>query len=307
MTLLREALAEEPELPVVMITAHGTVDTAVEALKSGRVRLHHQAVRQGRGAADRRQGAEDARARRRGATRAPAAAPGRALRHHRHARQASRELYADPRARRRHADHGAHHRRERHRQGARRARAARALVAQGQAVHQGQLRAPSPRSSSRASSSATSAARSPAPSSSKPGRFELANGGTLFLDEIGEIPDRDAGEAPARAAGERVRAGRRHQDDPRRRAPRRRDEPRSARSSIAAGSFREDLFYRLNVVPIRLPALRERAGDIPLLVEHFLAKFNERLKKNVDGIEPDALERRSARTRGRATSASSRT
>ena len=60
---------------------------------------------------------------------------------------------------------------------------------------------------------------------------------------------------------------------------------------IAAGAFREDLYYRLNVVPIHLPPLRERREDIPLLVEHFIAKFNERLKKQIAGIVPEAVER----------------
>jgi DNA-binding NtrC family response regulator len=65
---------------------------------------------------------------------------------------------------------------------------------------------------------------------------------------------------------------------------------RDLKKLIAAGTFREDLFYRLNVVPIRLPALRERTTDIPLLVEHFLTKFNDRLKKHVAGVEPEALD-----------------
>jgi DNA-binding NtrC family response regulator len=65
---------------------------------------------------------------------------------------------------------------------------------------------------------------------------------------------------------------------------------RDLKKLIAAGTFREDLYYRVNVVPIRLPALRERVVDIPLLVVHFLGRFNERLKKHVVGVEPDALD-----------------
>jgi DNA-binding NtrC family response regulator len=60
---------------------------------------------------------------------------------------------------------------------------------------------------------------------------------------------------------------------------------------VQSGGFREDLYYRLNVVPIHLPPLRERKEDIPLLASHFLARFNERLKKNIESIAPDAMER----------------
>ncbi len=78
------------------------------------------------------------------------------------------------------------------------------------------------------------------------------------------------------------------------------------KKEIAQGSFREDLYYRLNVVPIRLPSLRERASDIPLLVMHFIGKFNVRLKKDISGVEPAALARLTSYPCP-ATSASSRT
>jgi len=129
--------------------------------------------------------------------------------------------------------------------------------------------------------------------SSKPGRFELANGGTLFLDEIGEIPVEMQVKllrALQESEFERVGGIKTIRVDVRLVAATNRD----LKKLLASGSFREDLFYRLNVVPIRLPALRERAGDIPALVEHFLGKFNERLKKSVTGVEPDALDALSA-------------
>ena len=125
--------------------------------------------------------------------------------------------------------------------------------------------------------------------SSKPGRFELANGGTLFLDEIGEIPVEMQVKllrALQESEFERVGGIKTIHVDVRLVAATNRD----LKKLIAAGGFREDLFYRLNVVSIRLPALRERDTDIPLLVEHFLAKFNERLKKQVTGVEPEALD-----------------
>ncbi len=129
--------------------------------------------------------------------------------------------------------------------------------------------------------------------SSKPGRFELANGGTLFLDEIGEIPVEMQVKllrALQESEFERVGGIKTIRVDVRLVAATNRD----LKKLIAQGAFREDLFYRLNVVSIRLPALRERASDIPLLVEHFLRKFNARLKKNVSGVEPDALDLLSA-------------
>ena len=126
--------------------------------------------------------------------------------------------------------------------------------------------------------------------SSKPGRFELASGGTLFLDEIGEIPNEMQVKllrVLQESEFERVGGIKTIHVDVRLIAATNRD----LTKEIAASSFREDLFYRLNVVPIVLPALRERRSDIPLLVSYFIQKFNTRLKKSLDGVEPEAMER----------------
>jgi transcriptional regulator with PAS, ATPase and Fis domain len=125
---------------------------------------------------------------------------------------------------------------------------------------------------------------------SKPGRFELASGGTLFLDEIAEIPVEMQVKllrVLQESEFERVGGIKTIRVDVRLVAATNRDLKRE----IAAGTFREDLYYRLNVVPIALPALRERISDIPLLGAHFVDKFNARLKKHVSGIEPDAMDR----------------
>jgi two-component system, NtrC family, response regulator PilR len=120
------------------------------------------------------------------------------------------------------------------------------------------------------------------------GLFSAADGGTLFLDEITEI-------APAvqvkllRAIQERTirRVGgvRDIRVDVRLIAASNRD----LTTAVAEGSLREDLFYRLNVIPIKLPPLRERPDDVPLLVAHFLQKLSRETGKNVRGVSPDAL------------------
>ncbi len=125
---------------------------------------------------------------------------------------------------------------------------------------------------------------------SKPGRFELATGGTLFLDEIGELPtDMQVKLLRVLQESEFERVGgiKTIKVDVRLVAATNRD----LKKEISHGAFREDLYYRLNVVPIALPALRERASDIPVLISHFVAKFNTRLKKSVGGIEDAARER----------------
>ena len=121
----------------------------------------------------------------------------------------------------------------------------------------------------------------------RPGRFELAEGGTLFLDEIGELP------GPMQVkllrvlqerVVERVGGGKQIPVDVRLVAATNADLERM----VADGTFREDLFYRLNVVPIRLPPLRERPSDIPVLIRHFLDKFAQRLGHGPRSISAEA-------------------
>jgi len=124
----------------------------------------------------------------------------------------------------------------------------------------------------------------------KPGRFELAHGGTLFLDEIGEIPVEMQVKllrVLQESEFERVGGIKTIKVDVRLVTATNRD----LVQDISSGSFREDLYYRLNVVPIHIPPLRDRREDIPLLVEHFLAKFNDRLKKQIDSVSADAISR----------------
>jgi two-component system response regulator HydG len=124
----------------------------------------------------------------------------------------------------------------------------------------------------------------------KLGRFELADGGTLFLDEVGDVPpamqvkllralqeqefDRVGGEAPIKVDVRIISATNKDLD-----------------AEVAAGRFRQDLFFRLHVLPLRLPPLRERREDIPLLVQHFIAKLAPRTNATVRTIADAALGR----------------
>jgi DNA-binding NtrC family response regulator len=124
----------------------------------------------------------------------------------------------------------------------------------------------------------------------KKGKIELANGGTVFLDEIGDVSqelqtkllrflqerefDRVGGIRPIHVDVRIVAATNRDLD-----------------LAVKEGRFREDLFHRLNVVPIMLPPLRKRTEDIPALARHFLQRFSKEVKKNLSGISDEALGR----------------
>jgi PAS domain S-box-containing protein len=125
--------------------------------------------------------------------------------------------------------------------------------------------------------------------SQRRGRFELANGGTIFLDEIGEMPietqiallrvlqERQferVGGSYAIAANVRIIAA----------------TNRDLTAEIAAGRFRSDLFYRLNVFPIEVPPLRKRKEDIPILIEYFVRRYSEKMGKRIRNIDKRTLE-----------------
>jgi formate hydrogenlyase transcriptional activator len=117
----------------------------------------------------------------------------------------------------------------------------------------------------------------------RPGRFESANGGTIFLDEIGDLPA-ETQIALLRVLQEReferVGSNQPISVDVRVVAATNRD----LKSAVAAGTFREDLFYRLNVFPIHIPSLRDRADDIPLLVEYFIERYAKKAGKKIKRI-----------------------
>jgi two-component system response regulator AtoC len=123
----------------------------------------------------------------------------------------------------------------------------------------------------------------------KKGLFEEADAGTLFLDEIGELPGqlqvkllRVLQDGEIRRVGETKPI----QIDVRIVAATVKDLPKE----VNEGRFREDLFYRLNVLPLHIPPLRERKEDIPLLIQHFIGKYNQAMNKNVKDIDHKAME-----------------
>jgi formate hydrogenlyase transcriptional activator len=121
------------------------------------------------------------------------------------------------------------------------------------------------------------------------GRFELANGGTIFLDEVGELPSETQItllRVLQEREFERVGGGQPISVDVRVLAATNRD----LNDALAAGTFRQDLFYRLNVFPVQIPALRERRDDIPVLLEYFIERYAKKAGKRIRTISKKTLE-----------------
>src|SRR5213076_1637303 len=121
------------------------------------------------------------------------------------------------------------------------------------------------------------------------GRFAQADTGTIFLDEIGEMdPGVQAKLLRLIQDGEFYPIGETHpvKIDVRILAA----TNRKLENEVAAGRFRADLFWRLNVIPVELPSLRQRASDVPALIEAFIARANEKNRRNVTGIDGEAMK-----------------
>ena len=288
MELLRALSREEPNLPVIILTAHGSLDTAVEAVKAGafdflekpfdRAQIHQvvakaAATRARRGPSLRRnQQAEDD----------PCAAVGMVGESEamRAVRETVRTVAASPSTVMIVGESGT----------------GKELVAR--ALHLGSPRSERPFISVNCAAIPAGLVESElfghergaftGAVANRPGRFELADTGTLFLDEISEVPleiQVKLLRAIQESAFERVGGVKTRRVDVRLIAATNRD----LKAEIEAKRFREDLFYRLNVVPIELPALRNRPEDIAPLASHFITQCNDRLGKSIVGFSEDAL------------------
>ncbi|MAQ16400.1 MAG: DNA-binding response regulator [Sandaracinus sp.] len=286
MALLERMVAEHPDVPLIMITAHGTVDTAVEALKLGafdyvtkpfdRDELKHVIDKAARTRAL-RQGEVTVPPSDRGRYRIIGDSPKM------HEVYTVIERVADtPSTVLITGESGT----------------GKELIAE--ALHEGSRRKGEPFIRVNCAAIPTELIESElfgyekgaftGAVTSKPGRFELADKGTLFLDEIAEIPPSMQVKllrVLQEQSFERVGGLKTKHVDVRVVAATNRD----LAQAIEAGDFREDLYYRLNVVHLHLPPLRERKRDIPLLVAHFVGKLNGRLERRIEGFSPAAQER----------------
>jgi DNA-binding NtrC family response regulator len=281
--LLREVRARHPDVPVIMITAHGTVDTAVEAMKAGAFDyiakpFEQEELKKVIAKASRARELEQVHVHPGEGERPPLVGQSPAMR-------SVYELIAkvadSPSTVLITGESGT----------------GKELVAQ--ALHRGSARRDQPLIKVNCAAIPKDLVESElfgyekgaftGAVGSKPGRFELADGGTLFLDEIGEIPVEMQVKllrALQESEFERVGGIKTLQVDVRLIAATNRD----LKALIAEGRFREDLYYRLAVVPVALPPLRERKEDIPALVQHFIEKYDRRLGKRVERADDEALE-----------------
>lgn len=121
------------------------------------------------------------------------------------------------------------------------------------------------------------------------GRFCLANNGTLFLDEVGDMSPRLQVKL-LRVLQEKTYEPVGGQEEVRTNARILAATHKNLEKLVKSGDFREDLYYRLNVIPLGMPALRERKSDIPLLVHHFIKKYNHEKRRNIEGVSKEAFE-----------------